>query len=97
VQAPTSSLHLAAEKQSKKLVSIFLEHGVDINLRDESGSVPLHSALLSRQQSMKFIVFLLEHGADVQAVAPLNTGPLHCTLNKVHTHHSFSFGLLLCD
>jgi ankyrin repeat protein len=91
-QAQTSSLHVAASKQSKELVSLFLEHGVDINLRDESGHVPLHSALMSEQQSAKFIVFLLEHGADAQAVTPSNIGPLHCVLyNKVHAHHSFSF------
>jgi ankyrin repeat protein len=92
VQASTSSLHEAASKQSKELVSLYLEHGVDINLLDESGRLPLHSALQSAQQSTTFIVFLLEHGADAHAVTPSNFGALHYALyNMVHTHHSFSF------
>jgi ankyrin repeat protein len=83
---------MAASKQSKELVSIYLEHGVDINLRDESGHLPLHSALQSKQQSKRFIVFLLEHGADAHAVTPSNLGALHYALdNMVHTHHPFSF------
>jgi ankyrin repeat protein len=57
MQAPTSSLHLAAEKQSEELVSLFLEHGVDINLRNESGHVPLHAALMSEQRSLKSLFF----------------------------------------
>jgi ankyrin repeat protein len=69
MQAPKSSLHLAAEMQSEELVSIFLEHGVDINLRDESGHIPLRTALLSaKQMSSKFLVFLLMHGADLEAL-----------------------------
>jgi ankyrin repeat protein len=86
VQQPASPLHLAAGNQDEALMSLFLEHGLSINLADVTGRTPLHFALRSQKKTLSFIRFLVKHGADATAVDQSGQGALHCALKVQLTH-----------
>ena len=54
---------------------LLLEHGADVNARDEHDSTPLHEA--ARNGRVEAIHVLLEYGADVNARKVDNTTTLH--------------------
>jgi ankyrin repeat protein len=68
MQPIPSPLHLAAKAHNEVLVRLFLEFGLDINLRDEEGRTPLHAAVGYGPASPRFTRLLLDHGADATAV-----------------------------
>jgi ankyrin repeat protein len=46
-----------------ELVQFLLQHGADVNLRDQDGNTALHFC-----ESVEFAKHLVEHGADIMAV-----------------------------
>ena len=64
-----SSLALRERKTVKK-VAFILDHGADINQKDQDGNVILHDVLKHRY-SIKTIQRLLNAGADVNGFAPV--------------------------
>jgi len=60
------TLMLAALKGNSVLVRICIEHGADINMRNEYGFTVLHEALFPAD--IDTIRYLVEHGADVNAL-----------------------------
>lgn len=63
-------------KGSEKVVQVFLEYGVDVNLKDVlDKSTPLHCAVTT--QNIRIVRMLLEYGADVHTVDVRNKTPLH--------------------
>ncbi|ELR20903.1 ankyrin repeat domain containing protein 44, putative [Acanthamoeba castellanii str. Neff] len=81
-KTPVSPLFLAATCQSKNMLSLFLEMGLDINTIDEKGCTPLHAALYAEHENLAFIEFFLEHGADAKAVDNLGRSVLHYALRR---------------
>ena len=61
-------LHIAVCGGPPELVRLLLEHGADINQRDEYGWQPIHRALRSNpREPLAIVKILLEHGADANA------------------------------
>lgn len=59
------TLHIAAEKGHESIVRVLLEHNVDVNDKDSSGSTALHLAARNKHDGV--LRLLLEGGADVNA------------------------------
>ena len=63
-----SPFHMACSLNSINLVLLFLDKGIDVNLRGASGKTPLHYAVLGQKPSEEFVKMLVSRGADVNAV-----------------------------
>ena len=57
-------LHAAAAGRSKDAVRALLEHGADVNARQEGGWTALHAA--SQNGDVEMVRLLIAGGADVQ-------------------------------
>jgi len=70
-------IHLAAEAGSADIVKLFLDLGIDINLRTEGKNrvTPLHMAAAKGRAGV--VELLLKSGADVNARDVKNTTPMH--------------------
>ena len=64
-------------------VKLLLDHGADVNVKDEDGETPLFCA--SNNGHKEIVKLLLEHGADVNAKNNYGNSPLHCVSEKGHT------------
>ena len=74
-------LHRASYNGNVKVVQLLLEHGANINMRNE-GHTPLHRVLAGLDDDcgdyfFDTIQLLLEHGADVDALGDAQSTPLH--------------------
>ncbi|KAN0137936.1 Ankyrin repeat-containing domain protein [Lactarius tabidus] len=74
-------LHLASYLLEVKLVRMFLDHGANVNVKDNWGRTPLHRVLEARDycDDDRFGVaqLLIERGADVNAHDDVPKTPLH--------------------
>ncbi len=75
-------LHAAAAGTKLELVELLLDHGADVNARQQGGWTALHSAAQTGNREMAEI--LLAHGADVRARADNNQSPLDLALMHGH-------------
>ena len=78
------------------LTRLFLEHGADVNARDNVHKTPLLLAL--QRGALTIAIFLLEHGADPNAKNSEGDSPLHTLLlgrDNVNDNHVFILQLLL--
>ena len=66
-------LQVAIEADRVEMVRFLIEEGIDINIADRKGYVPLYYCLKNPELSG----LLLENGADVNAAGPMRTTPLH--------------------
>ena len=71
-------------------ITVLIEHGADVNAKDESHSTALH--LASFKRSYESVGLLIEHRADVTAKDRRHRTPLHQALSWVgpQLHHSYS-------
>jgi ankyrin repeat protein len=65
-------------------VSLFIELGLDINLTDAAGRIPLHFAARAVPKNAGFIEFLLARGANAKAVDEDGQGVLHYAITVRH-------------
>jgi ankyrin repeat protein len=79
----STPLHLASYCGGVKVAQLLLDHGVNINVRDEMGRTPLHESLINLCDGPDYdyyidaVRFLLDHGADVGALDNNRSTPLH--------------------
>jgi hypothetical protein len=73
---PAPMLHQAAHYGLEVVVHDCLRRGDSVDARDESGSTPLHYAVLADRDDI--VKFLLDHNADVNAADHNGVTPLHC-------------------
>jgi len=75
-------LHQESYSGNFEAIQLLLEHGANINVRNEKGQTPIHKTLLEMNDDFEdrffdSIRFLLEHGADVDAPDNDKSTPLH--------------------
>lgn len=74
---------------------VLLEHGADVNARDDTHSTPLH--LASYMGNGKAVGLLIQHGADVNAQDERQRTPLHRVVSSCLTLRREIVHLLLCN
>ena len=75
-------LHAAAAGRSRESVRILLEHGADVNAKQEAGWTALHAA--SQNGDVEMVGLVIAGGAHVHARADNNQNPLDLALTKGH-------------
>lgn len=75
-------LHNAGE-YNIRAVKTLLEHGVDVNAKDSTGTAPLHWAVIFGHTSR--VKLFLEYGADVNAETSKGLKPFDLAAEKGHT------------
>ena len=78
----STPLHLASYWGGVKVAQLLLDHGANINVRDEKGRTQLHRTLINMEYEFEDynfddMQFLLDHGADVDALDDDHSTPLH--------------------
>ena len=77
----TTPLHWAARKGHTDVAKLLIEHGADVNAKEDyRGETPLHWA-----KDANIAQVLIEHGADVKAKSRWDTTPLHEASSMGHT------------
>jgi uncharacterized protein len=75
-------LHAAAAGRSRESVRILIEHGADVNAKQEAGWTALHAA--SQNGDVEMVRLLIAGGAQVHARADNNQNALDLALTKGH-------------
>ena len=68
-------LHIAIKLKDKKLLQMFINSGVYIDLADSFGIAPIHYAIQNNRIDM--VEVLVESGADINIGAEMEATPLH--------------------
>lgn len=78
-----SYLHRVAGKKGKdNLVKIFIEAGIDVNIKNKDGQTPLHLAVRSGKANVASVQALVDGGADVNAKTNKGKSIFQRTNNK---------------
>jgi len=78
--SPIPPIHKAARKGNLDKVKVFIEQGIDVNVKNNLGNTPLHLAIIGGQKKM--VELLIAKGADVNAQN--NWGWTHLHIAAVH-------------
>jgi ankyrin repeat protein len=78
----STALHILFARWSNPMEckEILLDHGADIEARDEGGETPLHYA--ARNSDAEEINFLIERGANVNAISEFGLTPAHTVCKR---------------
>lgn len=83
VGSKITALHLAAKIGNERLTKLFINKGLDINVRDNQGKTALHYAARTRETAV--VKLLLKNGADNTIQDVNNSIPLFDALRCGHT------------
>ena len=73
-------LHTLVKKDNKDALKLLINHGVDVNAKDDDAGTPLHNAVW--EQNKEIVELLINHGADVNAKNDDAGTPLHAASMK---------------
>ncbi|XP_077298878.1 uncharacterized protein LOC143920063 [Arctopsyche grandis] len=73
-------LHFAAKHNDVKIMEIFLNNGIDVNVLDTRKMTPIYYAIENNSENA--LNFLLKSKADINNVDEDGETPLHCVINK---------------
>jgi len=77
--AGNTLLHLAVKLKDIKLLKLFIDLGVNVNIANENRMVPLHNAILLNRLDM--VDLLIESGTDIESPMELEQTPLHLAVS----------------
>src|SRR3990170_758099 len=77
-----TALQRLAGEGNNLLINILLDHGADIEARDNNDFTSLHYAVSRGHQAT--VAFLLDHGANIEAQNNIGLTPLHYAASKGH-------------
>jgi ankyrin repeat protein len=69
-------LHYAAQNYSVELASLLIQHGADVEVRDDYGNTPLWRATFASGGKGAMIKLLLDNGADKENANDSNVSPV---------------------
>lgn len=72
-------LHVAIKQKDKKLLQMFINAGVFIDLADSLGNTPLHYAVMANR--LDLVKVLVENNADLNMGAEMEATPLHLAVS----------------
>lgn len=75
VEDGSTLLHLAIKLKDIKLLKLFLDNNVNVNLADYNRIAPIHLAIKNNRLDM--LKLLIEYGADIELTMELEQTPLH--------------------
>jgi len=81
-----TAMHAAASKGHTQILSLLLDHGVDIECRDYLGNTALH--LTSQSAKLEAGQFLVDRGADIDATNQYNNTPLMYATNRGYIEYA---------
>ena len=83
---PQEPAFLKAAQVYAKLVPLFIDKGVDVNMRDSQGHNALHLVLGNRNEDTRAVFrLLLARGTDVNATTSMGATPLHYATQNPET------------
>ena len=75
-------LHSAAASRAVGIITMLLDHGADVNARQQGGWTPLHAAAIFGDLAL--VELLLKNGAKWISPMTLARGPLDLAVEKDH-------------
>jgi len=69
-------IHFAVERGFFDVLIYLIEHGADVNCRNNEQKTPLHLASVMFPPNMEIIMYLVDHGADIDAKDTVLDTPL---------------------
>ncbi|XP_062505022.1 serine/threonine-protein phosphatase 6 regulatory ankyrin repeat subunit B-like [Corticium candelabrum] len=79
------ALHIAVEEGHIQTVQLLVDCGADVNVLNEYGQTPLHTAAGGERDCPELCSILLEHNAKVDTVDKDGNQPLHLACKRRHT------------
>ena len=70
-----NALHWAVEQKNKKVASILVDHGIDVNAVDKKGQTALH-IVSKHKNSLRLLLLLLDEGAQLNVIDKHGYTPL---------------------
>lgn len=80
LMATMAPLHYASFRGHSLVVSLMIQYGADVDIRDENGMTPLHNAAI--QGHMECILLLLDAGADPAIKNDFHDTPLDVSTDR---------------
>ena len=77
-----SLLHLGARCAQENFLEFLIKSGLDINVKNNTGSTPLHTA--AENGHFEIVTFLLENGGNVNSVDLDKNTPLHVAVQRMN-------------
>ena len=81
-------LHIAARYGYIQTVQLLVDCGADVNVLNEDGQTPLHTAAGREKDCPELCSILLKHNAKIDAVDKDGNQPLHLACKRGHTRTS---------
>ncbi len=73
-------LHTLIRKDNKEIVELLINHGADVNAKDDDDRTPLHNAVWA--ENKEIVELLINHDADVNAKDDRDYTPLHSAVSR---------------
>ena len=78
------ALHVAASNGDIQIVQLLVDCGADVNVLNEDGQTPLHTAAGRKKDCPELCSILLKHNAKIDAVDKDGNQPLHLACKRRH-------------
>ena len=85
VEKSNHALHIASRNGDTQTVQLLVDCGADVNVLNEDGQTPLHTAAGGWEDCPELCSVLLKHNAKIDAVDKGGNQPLHLACSRLHS------------